>query len=89
MTISNKPELKKSLVIREEFDDYAILFDPDTSLACAINPVSVFICRQLNGQRTVDEIVDGIRQTFTEVPDELKEDVQSFLDDLADRQMLQ
>lgn len=87
--MSNKPELKKSLVIREEFDDYAILFNPDTNLAYAVNPVSVFICRQLNGRQTVDEIAEAVGRTFSEVPDELKEDVQSFVDSLAERGMLQ
>ena len=37
------------MVLREEFDDWALLFDPDTSHSYGLNQVSVFIYKRLDG----------------------------------------
>lgn len=39
----DKPIGNPLIVLREEFDDWAILFDPGTGDAFGLNPVAVFI----------------------------------------------
>lgn len=37
----DRPIVNPIVVLREEFDDWAILFNPDTDAAVGINPVGV------------------------------------------------
>ena len=52
-----KPVANSLVVLREEFDDWAVLFDPDTGNACGLNPVGVFIWKRLDGRHTVPDIL--------------------------------
>jgi len=74
-----------AIVLREEFDDWAILFDPDSGGAFGLNPTSVFIWKLLDGNRTNDEIVAEVRTVMEEVPDTASDDVCRFLESLQDR----
>ena len=68
-----------SVVLREEFDDWAILFDPDTGNAFGLNPVGVLVWKHLDGKSDTDAIVKIIRETADEVPDQVGEDVRTFM----------
>ena len=48
MNTSANPVANPLIVLREEFDDWAILFDPDTGSAVGINPVGVAIWKVLD-----------------------------------------
>jgi SynChlorMet cassette protein ScmD len=76
-------KLFDQVVIREETDHYALLFHPDTGQSYVINPVSVFICRLLDGTRDESAIVEAIRQHFAEVPSTMAQEVREFLDLLS------
>jgi len=39
----DKLNANPGVVLREEFDDWAVLFDPDTGESFAVDPVGVFI----------------------------------------------
>lgn len=41
------------VVLRKEFDDWAVLFNPDTAEAVGVNPVGVAIWEKLNGKNTI------------------------------------
>ena len=71
------------MVLREEFDDWAVLFDPDTSHSYGLNPVSVFIYKRLDGHHTVQDILRELRSARQNTPEEVETDVQQFLDDLV------
>ncbi len=71
------------IVLREEFDDWALLFDPDTSHSYGLNPVSVFIYKRLDGKHSVEEIMTELRSACQNAPEEAEGDVQLFLDDLV------
>ena len=43
MKYSQLPVANPSIVFREELDDWALLFDPDTGEAYGINPVGAYI----------------------------------------------
>jgi SynChlorMet cassette protein ScmD len=62
--LSNKDNViaNPSVVLREELDDWAILFDPNTGEGFAINPVSAYIWKHLDGKHTVDSILKELRE---------------------------
>jgi SynChlorMet cassette protein ScmD len=74
--------LKPQLVLREEFDDWAILFNPDNGKAFGLNPVGVFVCRRLDGTRTVSDIVAQLSEEFSDEAAAQK-DVPAFVDFLV------
>lgn len=84
MTISDKPIANPLVVLREEFDDCAILFNPDNADAVGLNPVGVAVWKLLNGKRDLAAIVAGIRDEFEETPDTAPEEISKFITDLAE-----
>ncbi len=79
----DKPMANPSVILREEFDDWAVLFDPDTAEGFALNPVGVLIWKQLDGTHTLDQIVAAVRSNCEEVPDDVQEHCRSFVEDLV------
>ena len=80
MSEEKKPLANPELVFREEFDDWAVLFDPDTGDAYGLDPVGVFLWKRLDGAHTVDDLVEQLRgECEDEVPDEAPEHVQEFI----------
>ncbi len=71
------------IVLREEFDDWAILFDPDTGNAFGLNPVGVFIWKLLDGSHSPEDIVKGLRENAEEVPAEADAHLNEFLQELV------
>jgi SynChlorMet cassette protein ScmD len=63
-----KPIANPSVVLREEFDDWAVLFDPETGAAFGLNPKGVCIWKLLDGERTLDEILEAIRAHAGGIP---------------------
>ncbi len=79
------PIANPAIVLREEFDDWAILFDPDTGDAFGMNPVSVFIWKRLDGKRTTGELLAELKSDCDNVPEDAREHVREFVDDLVSR----
>jgi len=82
---NTKPIANYNLVLREEFDDWAILFDPDSGDGFGLNPVGVFIWKCMDGQHTEGEILDAIKEHFDNVPEDADIHVNEFLQDLLKR----
>ena len=85
MEDSNKPIANPLIVLREEFDDWAILFDPDTGDSFGLDPVSVFIYKRLDGQRSIGDIMKELRAECQNAPEDAEKHVQDFIDDLLKR----
>ena len=73
------------VVLREEFDDWAILFDPNTGKAYGINPVSVLIWKNLDGKHTVDDLLAELREQCNNIPDQARDELEAFLDQLVEK----
>jgi len=84
-TEESKPIANQTIVLREEFDDWAILFDPDTSDAYGLNPVSVFIWKCLDGNNTMADIVRKLGKECEDMPDDAKNHVKTFLGELVEK----
>ncbi len=88
----NKPIANPNIVLREEFDDWAVLFDPDTGDAHGLDPVGVFIWKRLDGKHDDEAILQELREAcevcdeFPEaIPADAAEHLKAFIDDLAEK----
>ena len=79
---SGGAKLNPTLVIREESDNYAILFNPDTTDAYVINPIGVRICRMLDGTNTTADLAASVREHFSDVPETVEGDIETFVEAL-------
>jgi SynChlorMet cassette protein ScmD len=82
---ANNPIANPLIVLREEFDDWAILFDPDTGDAFGLNPIGVRIWKRLDGTHSVADILQDLQEGYEDVPDEAESDLQEFIEDLVQR----
>ncbi len=85
MKSEDRPLADSMLVLREEFDDWAILFDPDTGDSFGVNPVSVFIFKHLDGRNTLDDIMKKLRVECEDAPDDAEQYVAEFIDSLVQK----
>jgi SynChlorMet cassette protein ScmD len=87
MNRTDRPIANPIVVLREEFDDWAILFNPDAASATAmgINPVGVAVWKRMDGKRSLEEIVSDIKTSFEDVPEAVLEEITAFVDKLAER----
>ena len=83
MKENDKPVTNPLLVLREEFDDWAILFDPDTGDGFGLNPVSVFIWKCLDGKHTLQDILKEIHESCEDVPENAEQEIKAFVDELV------
>jgi SynChlorMet cassette protein ScmD len=81
---SSNPISNPVVVLREEFDDWAVLFNPDTAEAVGINPVGVAAWKIMDGTRSIEQIVAEVSSLFSDVPDRVAEDVRAFIDKLTE-----
>ena len=84
MKLSDKPVANPVVVLREEFDDWAVLFNPDTAGAVGINPVGVTVWKLMNGERNLEEIVTHVKKEFDDVPETVNEEVTDFVSNLTE-----
>ena len=83
MNQTDRPIANPVVVLREEFDDWAILFNPDTAAAVGINPVGVAIWKRMDGKRSLKQIVLEIKGSFDDTPEAALEEITVFVDTLA------
>ena len=83
MTREDTPVTNPVVVLREEFDDWAVLFNPDTAYALGVNPVGVAVWKLLDGKRSLGEVVALLKDSFEGVPSTVEAEVLAFADELA------
>lgn len=84
MNQMDTPIANPNVVLREEFDDWAVLFNPDTGDAEGINPVGVAVWKRMDGQRNLTEIVAEINDSFDDVPGTAIDEISVFIGTLAE-----
>ena len=72
-------------MLREEFDDWALLFNPDTADAVGTNPVGVAVWKRMDGKRSLEEIVAEVKNSFEDTPDAAIDEIVTFIDTLAEK----
>jgi hypothetical protein len=63
----------------------AVILSMDTKVLRGLNPVGSRIWDLIDGQRSLEQIVQVILQEFDVTPGEATRDVQAFIQDLLDR----
>ena len=84
MNQMDKPIANPIVVLREEFDDWAVLFNPDTADAVGTNPVGVAVWKLMDGKRSIEDIVSKIRNSFEDTPDAVFKEIAAFVNRLAE-----
>lgn len=81
----DKPVRNERIVLREEFDDWAILFDPESGLGFGLNPVGVFVWKHLDGHHPLKEILKKVYEHFSDVTEGAENEISAFVQDLLDK----
>ena len=83
MSEKRKPIANPSIVFRDDFDDWAVLFDPDTGDTFGLNPVGVFLWQRLDGKHTVENIAAELRADCEDVPEKVGDDLLELIEELV------
>ncbi|MHB8094184.1 MAG: SynChlorMet cassette protein ScmD [Candidatus Aminicenantales bacterium] len=83
MNQTDIPIANPIVVLREEFDDWAVLFNPDTAYAVGTNPVGVAVWKMMDGKKSIEDIVSKIKSSFEETPEVAIKEIAAFIDTLA------
>jgi len=84
MNQTDRPIANPIVVLREEFDDWAVLFNPDTTYAEGTNPVGVAVWKLMDGKRSIADIMSKIKNSFEDTPDEVGNEIAAFVNTLAE-----
>ena len=77
--------INPDIVLREESDEWALLFDPTSGQVVGVNPVGALIWKLLDGQHSIDRIAESVQAEFSGVPDTIHTEVKTFIDQLIER----
>jgi SynChlorMet cassette protein ScmD len=84
MNQTDKPIANPIVVLREEFDDWAVLFNPETAYAVGTNPVGVAVWKRMDGKKSLADIVSEIKNSFADTPDAAFKEIAAFANELAE-----
>lgn len=73
------------IVLREELDNWALLFNPENGKVAGINAVGVVMWKLLQDHHTIRELIQAIENIFDEIPTNVENDVTEFLTNLSNR----
>jgi SynChlorMet cassette protein ScmD len=80
--LESLPTANRTVILREEFDDYALLFDPSSGRGFGLDAVGVAIWKMLDGRHTLEGIAASLRSSFDAVPDDAAAHARQFIDEL-------
>jgi len=82
------PKINPEAVFREEFDDWGIIFNPDTGNIFGVNPISALIWKNINGKNTIADIHNKIKDTVTDMPDNSLGQIESYINQLVQKDLV-
>ena len=68
--------------------DEALIYETDTGGIHKLDPVATAVCRLLDGQHTVDDVIDALAEAFGAARDTVASDVVALVVELEDRGLL-
>ena len=83
MKNDDKPLANPYVVLREEFDDWAVLFDPDTGHGFGLNPTGVYLWKLFDGAHSISDMLKALRQDALDVSEEARVHLFAFVEALT------
>jgi len=77
-----------SIVLRVEYEDQAVLFDPDTGAAYGINRTGMHIWSGLDAYHSLEDIRHHLDSVFDRLPEHLDRHIEDFIQELAARSLV-
>jgi hypothetical protein len=72
------------VVLREEDEDGALLFNPDTDQIRVLNLTGLFVWKSCDGSQDLPGILAAMQDAFDQVPDdEVAAQIQEFVDEMV------
>jgi hypothetical protein len=69
------------VLLKEEDEDGALVFNPDTDKILVLNPTGLFIWNRCDGNIRLEDLVTSVRRSFSSVPEEqVGGDVRGFVE---------
>lgn len=66
----------------KEFDDWAVLYDPDTGHGFGLNPAGVHVWKLFDGEHAIDTVLEELRHHAEGVPEEAGSHIEAFAEQL-------
>jgi SynChlorMet cassette protein ScmD len=83
------PVVNPMVVYREEFDDWAVLFDPDSNETYGLDPVSSYIWKKLDGKHSLEEILSELdKECEGGIPEDAPKHIEEFIADMKNRGLI-
>lgn len=73
------------IVLREELDDWALLFNPDSGKVAGINAIGVVLWKILKEHHTPSGIIRAMEDYIEEIPTDVENHVIEYLSTLSER----
>lgn len=80
--------IKPNVVLREEADDWGLLFDADTGNTVALNPVAVCMFKAMQKAQDVESVKAAIFAEYDEIPETLAENIHELIEQLTEYSFL-
>lgn len=77
------PTPHPQISLREEFDDWALLYNPDNGRSVGLTPTGVSIWQSLSKGKNLDGIIQALTKEFDPLPEDIMEDIRTFCDQIV------
>ncbi len=74
---------KPSVVLREEDDDYALLYDPDSGSVRILNSTAAATWNLIDGRRTLGEVLALLREQYQELDPNAEDQILKLIQGLC------
>lgn len=81
--LNTRLAVNPNLVLRIEDDDCGLLFDPDNGTVQMLNETAIEIWQRLDGKRSLQEIIDSLKDVFSEITPDADQQVLNLVCHLA------
>lgn len=84
ITLANIPTANPAVMSKNGVGKGMVLVNCNTGAAITINRTGALIWTLIDGKRNAEEIADAVRRSFKNLPDTVRDDVESLLITLAE-----
>lgn len=88
-TLPERPRRRDEIAFQPMPDGTAVLVDPVTGAACALNATGARVWQLCDGSRTLDEIAAALAEEFDVTPAQARHDIAALLHALGELDMLE